>query len=92
MFAVVRRRREIRLYLYSELAILISRYARMACHSNFPIRVRCDNEAYKFAMQSPEIYYSLKEKHFFEALYRTFLNFDAVEKAGRGKDDDGGDR
>jgi hypothetical protein len=31
-------------------------------------------------MQSPEIYYSLKEKHFFDGLYRTFLNYDGRRK------------
>jgi hypothetical protein len=78
--AALRKRRDIRLCLYSEVARLVSQYERMAYHSPFPIKVRCENEAYKFAMQSPEVYYSLKEKHFFDGLYRTFLNFDGRRK------------
>lgn len=78
--SALRKQRDIKRCLYSEVARLISRYERFAYFSPFPIKVRCENEAYKFAMQSPEVYYSLKEKHFFDGLYRTFLDFDRRRK------------
>ena len=76
----LRRRGQIRLCLYSEVGRLYSQYEHLAYHSNLSIKVHSTNEAYTFAMQTPEIYYSLKDKLFFDSLYRTFLNFDGRRK------------
>jgi len=70
----VRRRSDLRLHLYSELGRIYSAYERIGYHSGLPIPVRSSTDAYKAAMQAPEVYYSLKEKHFFDGLYRVILD------------------
>jgi hypothetical protein len=70
----VKRRSDLRLHLYSELGRLYSSYERIGYDSTLPIPVRSSTDAYKTAMQAPEVYYSLREKHFFDGLYRVILD------------------
>jgi hypothetical protein len=72
----LRKRHDIKVCLYSELARLYCHYVNFGLHSELPIKVSSDNEAYKFAMKSPEVYYTLREHTFFDSLYRSILNFE----------------
>ena len=73
-------RYDLRLCLYGEVARIYSRYEHLAYHSSLPITVRSKTDAYRTAMQVPEMYYRLREKHFFDGLYRTMLGFDSERK------------
>ena len=75
-------RYDLRLCLYGEVARIYSRYEHLVYHSSLPITVRSKTDAYRTAMQVPEMYYRLREKHFFDGLYRTMLGFDS-ERAKR---------
>src|SRR5260370_28266833 len=74
--AFLRRKHEMRICLYSEVGRLISwHHDWMDANGVFRMmRIRSTNDAFKQAMQSPEVFYSLGEKHFFDGLYRIFLD------------------
>jgi len=80
--AFLRRKHELRVCLYSEVGRLISQHHDwMNADGVFKMmRIRSTNDAFKLAMQSPEVFYSLKEKYFFDGLYRVLLDYEGRRK------------